>query len=63
MFLAWKDNYYWGQEDRLSLHHYYRALIRLTRVIGKVEEFLYERGRDLFSGAVGGGVTDHAPGI
>ena len=49
MFLRWKGNYFWGKEDTLSLHHYYRSLSILAREMERIEEELYLRGRDLFS--------------
>jgi len=49
MFLRWKGNYFWGKEDTLSLHHYYRSLSILAREMKMIEKELYLRGRNLFS--------------
>jgi len=49
MFLRWKGKYFWGKEDTLSLHHYYRSLSILAREMKRIEKELYLRGRDLFS--------------
>jgi len=49
LFMEWREEHDLGDKG-LELHHYYRALDYLVRVKRALEDYLYMRGRDLFSG-------------
>jgi len=45
----WEKDVFWGNEKRIALQHYYRALDILAKEKNRIEEEMFCYGRDLFS--------------
>jgi len=45
----WEKDIFWGNEKKIALQHYYRALDILAKEKKKIEEEMFCYGRDLFS--------------
>ena len=45
----WEKDVFWGNDEKIALQHYYRALNILTKKKNTIEEEMFCYGRDLFS--------------